>query len=181
MLEDYKEKFEKELTYLKEELSRIRTGRATVSLLDNIIVEAYEEKTPLPQLATITIPEPRSIIIQPWDKTIIKEVEKALANSDLGLSVKNEGNFLRAVLPLLTEENREKLVKVLKEKVEKSRIAMRLIRDNAKERIIDMENNKEITEDEKYKNIENLDIQIKEYNRKIEEIAEAKEKKIMTI
>lgn len=181
MLEDYKEKFEKELVRLKDELSRIRTGRATTALLDNIVVEAYEVKTPLPQLATITVPEPRVMVIQPWDKTVIKEVEKALANSDLGLSVKNEGTLLRATLPLLTEESRKKLVKILGEKAEKSRIAMRLIRDTEKDEIIKMENNKEITEDDKYRNIEDLDLHIKESNKKIEKIAKAKEEEIMTI
>ncbi|MCD4706103.1 ribosome recycling factor, partial [bacterium] len=127
------------------------------------------------------VPEPRVMVIQPWDKTVTKEIEKALANSDLGLSVKNEGTLLRATLPLLTEENRKKLVKILREKTEKSRIAMRLIRDSAKDEIIKMESNKEITEDDKYRNIEELDLHIKERNKKIEEIANAKEEEIMTI
>ncbi|MEA2088522.1 MAG: ribosome recycling factor [Patescibacteria group bacterium] len=181
MLEEYKEKFKKELVRLKDELSKIRTGRATTALLDNIFVEAYESKAPLPQLATITVPEPRVMVIQPWDKTIVKEVEKALANSDLGLSVKNEGGFLRATLPLLTEENRKKLVKILGEKAEKYRISMRLIRDKEKDEIIKMESNREITEDDKYRNIDDLDIQIKEYNKKIEELVKIKEEEIMTI
>ncbi len=181
ILENYKEKFEKEITQLKDELSRIRTGRATTSLLDNIMVIAYDTKTPLPQLANISVPEVRTMVVQPWDKGVLKEVEKALSSSDLGVSVKNDGVILRVTLPLLTEESRNKLVKVLGEKLEKSRISMRLIRDNVKDSIKEMENKKDITEDDKYRMIEDLDLDIKEYNKKIEEIGKAKEEEIMTV
>lgn len=181
VLENYKEKFEKEILHLKDELSKIRTGRATTSLLDSIVVNAYDTKTPLPQLANISVPEVRTIVVQPWDKSVLKEVEKALSNSDLGLSVKNDGSILRATLPLLTEDSRKKLVKILGEKLEKTRISMRLIRDNVKDDIKEMENKKDITEDDKYRMIEELDMDIKEYNKKIEEIGKAKEDEIMTV
>ncbi len=178
---NYRKKFDKEMEHLKDELSRIRTGRATVALLDNVMVEAYDAKTPLPQLADISVPEPRAMVVQPWDKSILKDVEKALVNSDLGISVKNEGPILRVTLPLLTEENRKGLVKVLGEKLEKSRIAMRRVRDSVKEEIKEMENAKDITEDDKYRMLEELDLDIKEYNKKIEEMGKVKEEEIMTV
>lgn len=180
-INDYKDKFDKEIAHLKEELSRIRTGRASQALLDNVVVEAYGAKTPLPQLASVSVPEPRSLVVQPWDKSIVKEVEKALANSDLGVSVSNEGDILRVVLPMLTEENRKKLVKILNEKLEKTRIALRLTRDGVKDEIKESLTNKEITEDDKYKLLEDLDLEIKDYNKKVEEMGKSKEEEIMTV
>lgn len=180
-IRDYNDKFEKEINHLKDELSRIRTGRASQALFDNIMIEAYETRTPLPQLASITVPEPRALIVQPWDKNVLKEVEKALSNSDLGVSVKNDGNVLRVTLPMLTEENRKKLVKVLHEKLEKTRISLRLTRDNIKDEIKKKLNDKEITEDDKFKLLEELDLKIKDYNKKIEDMGKNKEEEIMTV
>ena len=180
-ISDYNDKFEKEINHLKDELSRIRTGRANQALFDNIMIEAYETRTPLPQLASITVPEPRSLIVQPWDKNVLKEVEKALSNSDLGVSVKNDGNVLRVALPMLTEENRKKLVKVLHEKLEKTRISLRLTRDNIKDEIKKMLSDKEITEDDKFKLLEDLDLKIKDYNKRIEDMGKSKEEEIMTV
>ncbi|MBT4277203.1 ribosome recycling factor [Candidatus Falkowbacteria bacterium] len=181
MIDSYKENFDKEIDRLKDELTKIRTGRATPALLQNIIVEAYEARTPLPQLANISAPEPRTLVVQPWDKSVTKEIEKAIASSDLGASVKNDGEILRITLPLLTEENRQKLVKLVGEKMEQARIAMRIVRDKVKDEIKEQENAKELTEDDKYRLIEELDLKIKEYNKKIEEIGKAKEEEIMTI
>lgn len=180
-INDYKGEFEKEVNFLKEELAKIRTGRATQTLLDGVMVEAYGTKTPLPQMANITIPEPRAMVIQPWDKSVIKEVEKSLTTSDLGFSVKNDGDILRATLPILTEENRKKLVKVLGEKLEKTRIALRQTRDHIKDDIKSMVNDKELTEDDKYRLLEELDLEIKGYNKKIEEMGKTKEEEIMKI
>jgi ribosome recycling factor len=132
-------------------------------------------------MASITIPEPRSIVIQPWDKSVVKDIEKALTKSDLGLSVKNEGALLRATLPILTEENRKKLVKVLGEKLEKTRIALRQTRDHIKDSVKAMLATKELTEDDKYRFFEDLDIEIKNYNKKIEEIGKDKEEEIMKV
>ncbi len=181
VIEKYKEKFNQEIEKLKKELSKIRTGRASSALLESIFVEAYGVKTPILQLANISIPEPRVMVIQPWDKSIVKDMEKAISISDLGASVKNEGDILRVILPDLTEESRKKLVKLVGERMEKTRIALRLIRDEAKEEIKKMESAKEITEDDKYSLIEELDKTIKEFNAKIEEIGKKKEEEIMTV
>jgi ribosome recycling factor len=180
-ISEYKGDFEKEISFLKDELSKIRTGRATQTLLDSVIVEAYGTKTPLPQMANVTIPEPRALVIQPWDKTVLKDVEKALTVSDLGLSVKNDGDVLRATLPILTEESRKRLVKVLGEKMEKTRIALRQTRDHIKDDIKGMVSSKELTEDDKYKLLEELDLEIKSYNKKIEEMGKEKEEEIMKV
>lgn len=180
-INNYREGFEKELNHLKEGLAQIRTGRASITLLDGIMVDAYDTKTPVPQVASITIPEPRTIVVQPWDKSIAKEVEKALSNSDLGLSVQNDGDVLRCKLPDLNEENRKKLVKVLGDKVEQARIRIRLIRDNIKDEIKESTIKREITEDDKYRLFEDLDNEVKGYNKKIEEMSSIKEEEIMTI
>lgn len=180
-INNYREGFEKELNHLKEGLAQIRTGRASITLLDGIMVDAYDTKTPVPQVASITIPEPRTIVVQPWDKSIAKEVEKALSNSDLGLSVQNDGDVLRCKLPDLNEENRKKLVKVLGDKVEQARIRIRLIRDNVKDEIKESTIKREITEDDKYRLFEDLDNEVKGYNKKIEEMSSIKEEEIMTI
>ena len=180
-ISDYKVDFEKEINFLKDELSKIRTGRATQTLLDNVIVEAYGAKTPLSQMANITIPEPRALVIQPWDKSVTKEVEKALTVCDLGLSVKNDGDVLRATLPILTEESRKELVKLVGEKMEKTRIALRQTRDHIKDDIKEMVASKDLTEDDKYRLFESLDLEIKDYNKKIEEMGKIKEEEIMKV
>lgn len=181
IIEEYKIELEKAISHLKSELIKVRTGRANIALVDNIIVEAYESKTPLAQIANITVPEVRTIVVQPWDKSIIKDIEKAIANSGLGAGVKNEGSILRIVLPQLTEEDRKKTVKILNEKLEQAKIVLRQIRDDVKDKIKDMENNKEISEDEKFRLIEELDLIIKEQNKEVEYIGKEKEKELMTV
>ncbi|MCK4744691.1 ribosome recycling factor [Candidatus Parcubacteria bacterium] len=181
IIEEYKTELEKAISHLKGELIKIRTGRANTALVDDIIIEAYEVKTPLAQLANITVPEVRTIIIQPWDKSVIKEIEKAIANSGLGAGVKNEGSILRIVLPQLTEEDRKKTVKILSEKLEQAKIALRQVRDEIKDKIKNMEGQKEISEDEKFRLIEELDLIIKERNKEIEDIGKAKEEELMTV
>ncbi len=182
IIDQNKEKFEQEVKKFQESLTKIRTGRATPVLIENIMVEAYTGlRSPLKQLANINVAEARVLTVQPWDKSISKEIEKALANANLGASIKNEGALLRVIFPQLTEENRKNLVKVLKEKAEHARIALRLVRDSLKEKIKEMEENKEITEDDRYQLIEKLDKTTKEFNKKIEDITRAKEEEIMTI
>lgn len=180
-LEDYKDSFEKNLEHLKKELSTIRTGRASPALVENILVEAYNTKTPLKQLATITVAEAKSLVIQPWDKTVIKEIEKQLAQTNLEATVRNEGSLLRVIMPPLTEENRKNLVKVLSQKLEATRVAIRAVRDEIRGRILTAEKNKEITEDDKFRLLEKLDTTTKNYINKVEESGEKKKEEILTI
>jgi len=177
-LQTYSVQFDKAIQHLKQDIASIRTNRATPALLENIQVEIYGSKMPLIQVASIQAPEPKMLTVEPWDKQVIKEVEKAVQTASLGLNVANEGTFLRIIIPPMTEETRQELVKVLSSKLESARQAVRGIRDNIKEDIVKVERNKEISEDEKYKLIEDLDEMTKNYTQQIKDIGDNKEEEI---
>jgi len=180
-IEQHKPEFEKVIDHLKEELNTIRTGRATTAMLDRVVVEAYGVNTPLKQLATINVPDSKTLTIEPYDKSTIKDIEKAIQLADIGVSPVNEGNLVRISVPPLTEESRKELVKILNQKIEQSRISVRNLRDKIRDDIQKAEKENEITEDDKYKSFTDLDNLTTEYNAKIKEIADNKEKEIMTI
>ncbi len=180
-IDQYKEEFEKVIDHLKKELNALRTGRAQATLVENLQVEAYGAMTPLKQLASISVPDAKSISIEAWDKNILKDIEKALNYSNLGLSVVNTGEKIIAQIPPMTEENRKELLKIMGEKVEDARISLRQIRDKVKEEILKAEKEKEITEDDKYKYLTDLDNLVTDYNKQIDKLAEEKEKEIMTV
>ena len=177
-LQTYSVQFDKAIQHLKQDIASIRTNRATPALLENIQIEIYGSKMPLIQVASIQAPEPKMLTIEPWDKQVIKDVEKAIQTASLGLSIANEGTFLRVTIPPMTEETRQELVKVLNNKLESARQAIRGIRDNIKEDIIKAERNKEISEDERYKLIEDLDELAKNYTQQIKDIGDNKEEEI---
>jgi ribosome recycling factor len=181
LLDNYQPDFDKSLEILKSELATLRVGRANPLMVENILVEAYGTKTAIKQLASTTIPEARTILIQPWDKTIIKEMEKAIIEANIGISPVNEGQQLRLTIPPLTEESRKELTKSVGEKMEKTRIAIRQIRDKAREEIVKQERNKEITEDDKYDLQKKLDERVKDYNDQVKQAGEKKEQEIMTL
>jgi len=181
LIDQHQEDFSKALEHFKTDISGLKTGRANPAILDQITVEAYGAKSPLNQVASISVPEARSIVVQPWDKSVLKDVEKALRDSDLQLSLVNEGDKIRIVIPQMTEESRKEIVKILHAKAEEARIAVRNTRDEIKEEIIDAEKNKEFGEDEKFSLMEQLDKTTGKFNDQIKEIAEAKEKEIMTV
>src|SRR3989344_6192415 len=162
LLESYKEDFEKALSHLKDELATLRVGRANPIMVENILVESYGTKMPMKQLASIAVPAARTLVIQPCDKNIIKDIEKAIIAANIGISPVNEGQQIRLTIPQLTEESRRELVKSVGEKAEKARIALRQIRDKVKEEIIKQEKDKEITEDDKYDLIKKLDDKVKD-------------------
>lgn len=178
---DYKSDFQKPIDHFKQELGGIRTGRATPALVENIMVDVYGEKLAVKSLASIAVPDPKSLVVEPWDKTILKDLETAVRNAGAGVSVSNEGNFLRIILPPLTEENRKILVKLVNEKAEEARVALRSLREKVKEKIIDAERKKEISEDARYKMQDELDKMISDFNAEIKRMVEDKEKEIMTI
>ncbi|MEK7652980.1 MAG: ribosome recycling factor [Patescibacteria group bacterium] len=181
IIESNQGEFNKAIEHFKTDIATLKTGRANPAILDGVVVEAYGAKTPLNQLASISVPEARSIIVQPWDKNIVKEVEKAITQADLGINPTNEGDKIRIVFPQMTEESRKEIVKILKEKMEKARIAIRTVREKIKEEILEAEKNKEFGEDERFKEVEELDKKTGEYNDKIKEIGEKKEAEIMTV
>lgn len=180
-IQNKKEEFDKAIEFYKKEIASIRTGRANPSIFEGVFVEAYGTKTPLNGVANISVSDAKSMVISPWDKNVIKDVEKAIVEADLGVGVINEGEQLRVTIPQMTEENRKNLVKKLNEKTEKARITIRQIREEVKENIEKDEKNKEITEDDKFRFIKELDEEIKSKNEEIEELRKKKEEDIMTV
>ncbi|PIS05508.1 MAG: ribosome recycling factor [Candidatus Buchananbacteria bacterium CG10_big_fil_rev_8_21_14_0_10_42_9] len=173
--------FDQAIEHLKTELSKIRTGRANPAAVEEILVDSYGVKLPIKQMATISVPEARCITIQPWDKNQIKEIEKAITTSDQGFNPVNEGELIRIVIPTLTEEARIEITKKMNEKLEQTKITIRQKRDALKEEIQKQEKDKHIGEDEKFTALEELDKVTKEYNDKIKEMGDKKEKEIMSI
>ena len=181
ILDQRKEEFIHTLDHLKHELVGLRTGRATPALVDGISVEAYGARQPLKALASISVTDAKTLTIEPWDKSIIQNVDAALRNSDLGINPVNDGKIIRLPLPDLTRERRQELIKVLHRKLEDARIAMRQIREDMRKEIEQAEKNKDIGEDEKFSLQEELEKMVKEYNEKIKVIGEEKEKEILTV
>ncbi len=175
------ENFKKVVEHFKTEIAVLKTGRANPSMLDNIRVEAYGALTPLNQVASISVSDARSLAIQPWDKSVLKDIEKAISESDLRINPVNDGERIRLNLPPMTEENRKETVKVLNNKAEEAKIAIRLQRDEVKEIILEAEKNKEFGEDEKFSLLEELDKTVAKYNEEIKQLADAKETEIMTV
>lgn len=181
IIDSYKNEFEKVISDLKNELATLRVGRANPLMVENILVQAYGSKMPIKQLASVTVPEARTILIQPWDKAVTKDVEKAISEANIGINPVNEGAQIRLTIPPLTEESRKELTKSVGEKMEKTRIIIRQIRDKVRDQITKKEKNKEITEDDKYDLQKKLDDLVRDYNDKIKDLGEKKEKEIMTI
>jgi len=180
-LSQHSSEFQDVVDFLKLDLSSLRTGRATPALVENVMVEAYGTRTTLVGLASITIPDSRTIVVEPWDKGIIKDIEKGIQEAKLGLNPVVQGKVVRISLPQLTEESRKDLIKVMGEKLEQARIAVRGVRDAVKTEVLKAEKDKEISEDDKYRLLEQLDKVAAGWNDKIKKIGEDKEKEIMTI
>lgn len=165
----------------KREFQAIRTGRATPSLLDRIVVDYYGTATPLNQLANITVSEARMLVVQPWDKSIVSAIEKAILKSDLGLNPVNDGSVIRLPIPQLTEERRKELVKVVKKEAEEKRVVIRNIRRDANERIKGLEKGSQISEDEGKRGLDEIQKLTDKYIAEIERLLEVKEKEIMEV
>jgi ribosome recycling factor len=181
VLDDNKERMEKSLQSLDREFKRLRTGRASGALLDGIRVDYYGTSTPLDQLASISIPDSRTISIQPWDRGAFKDVEKAILKSDLGLNPVNDGKTLRIIIPPLTEERRKDLVKIAKKFTEEAKVSIRNIRRDANDALKKQEKAKEITEDELRKTQDDVQKLTDDYIAKTDAVFAAKEKEIMEI
>jgi ribosome recycling factor len=166
---------------LTRELKRIRTGRASLALLDGIMVDYYGSSTPINQLASLSIPEARQILIQPWDSSSMQEIEKAIQKSELGLNPMNDGKIIRIVLPPLTEERRKELVKVVKKMGEEFKVQIRNHRRDANEMLKEMKKEKDISEDEMHKGQELVQKTTDEHIAKVDAIVAEKESEIMEI
>ena len=181
IFEDLQERMGKSIDSLKREYSRLRTGRASVSLLDGIRVTYYDTPTPLNQMASLAVPEPRLIVIQPWDKTAIGDIEKAILKSELGLTPMNDGKVIRIAIPPLTEERRKELVKVARKMSEDNKVAIRNIRRDANDMLKDLKMEKEITEDDLYRSQDEVQKITDDFIAQVDELCTAKEKEILEI
>jgi ribosome recycling factor len=175
------EEFEKALIHLSVELNAVRTGRASAALVENLLVDSYGAKTPLKNVASITVPDPRSLAIQPWDKSLLSVIEKSIQASSIGIQPINDGVFVRLVMPPLSEERRKELVKIVKGHAEATRVRLRNIREEIWKEIGRAFKEKKLTEDDKYNAEKELKKTLDEYNAKIDEMLKRKEVEIMTV
>ena len=176
---DVKDKMEKAMTGLKSELSRLRTGRATPALLDGVKVEYYGSLTPLNQVANVSVPDPKLIVVQPWDQSAIAAIEKAIIKSDLGLNPQSDGKIIRVPIPALTDERRKELVKLVKKFGEDSKVSIRNIRRQANETLKADEKSKKISEDDSRKGQEQIQKHTDDYISQVDKVLESKEKEIL--
>lgn len=173
--------FEKSLHHLQEEFSRLQVGRANPSLVEHIMVEAYGGQQPIKNLASINVPEARSLSIQPWDKSVLADIEKAISASGLGLNPINNGSALLINIPSLTEERRKELAKIVHTLAEEARISIRGARQNAHSKFKSLQQEKKITEDEATGAEKKLQEKVDEVNKKVADLAKAKEEAVMTV
>ncbi len=180
-MNEFKQKLEKIIMHLKQEITSLRTGRASPALVEDLEVEYYGTPTPLKALAAISISDARQLVIQPWDKNALQPIEKAIQSSSLGLSPVTDKDSIRLSIPQLTEERRKDLVKILGRNLEDAKITVRKEREEILKEIDRKEKAKEMSEDAKFREKAEVQKHVDEINKKIEEIGSAKEKEIMTI
>jgi ribosome recycling factor len=178
ILFDAEERMEKAVGVFRDELRGLRTGRATPALVDSIRVECYGSPTPLKQIAQINTPDPQSILIRPYDPSILKEIEKAIRSSDLGMSPNNDGKMIRLTVPPMSGEQRQKMVTRIKKSSEEAKVACRNIRRDANKHFDQAEKAKEMTEDDRDKGKEEVQDLLKKYEDKVTELADKKAKEV---
>ena len=177
----HEDRMKKAIEVLRREYSTLRAGRATTGLLDKILIDYYGAQSPINQVANISIPEPRTILIQPWDKKTMPIIEKAILKSDLGLTPNNDGTFIRLVLPQLTQQRRQELTKVVHRVAEESRVAIRNLRRDANEDLKKIEKEKTAAEDDVKKAQEDIQKLTDKYIKEVDQVMAIKEKEIMDV
>jgi len=181
VLDSTRQDMEKTIGAFRKELSHVRTGRAHTGLLEGITVDYYGAKTPLNQVATLSAPEPTLLVIQPYDKSVIQAIEKAIQTSDLGLNPLNDGKLIRVPIPALTEERRRDLVKHVKKLAEDYRVSIRSHRRDSLEMLKELEKDKDITEDDRRHAAEKIEALTKEYVERVDKVLKSKEDEIMAV
>lgn len=176
-----KERMNKAIGSYTRELAGIRAGRANASMLDRITVDYYGAPTPINQLAGVSVPEARMLVIQPYDKSILSDIEKAILKSDIGITPSNDGSIIRLAIPQLTEERRKELVKVVKKESEEAKVAVRNIRRDANDELKKLEKNGEITEDDQRGYSDDIQKLTDEYITKVDQLTKDKEKEILEV
>lgn len=181
IMKDTTDRMEKTIESLNRQLASIRAGRANASLLDRVVVEYYGAPTPLNQMASISVPEPRLLVVQPYDKTIIDDVEKAILASDIGITPSNDGTVIRLAVPALTEERRKELVKEVGKEAEDAKVAIRNIRRDANEDLKKLEKDGELTEDELRRYNDDVQALTDDFIKKVDASVKVKEEEILDI
>jgi ribosome recycling factor len=181
VLDDLKREMEKTVTAFRRELARTRTGRASTALLEGIHADYYGAKTPLIQLATLSAPEPRLLVVQPFDKAALTAIEKAIQQSDLGLNPMSDGKILRIPIPELTAERRKEIVRHLHKVAEDFRVSLRAHRHDALELLKEMLKEKELTEDDNRRARDKIEAATKEYLERIDKVLKAKEEEVLSV
>lgn len=181
LLSQKKPVFESVIDHLQKELAGLRTGRATPALVEDISVSAYDAMMEIKGLASIQVQDAKTLIIDPWDKSLLRNIEKGIRDAGVGLSPVVDGTVIRIVMPSMTEDNRKTMVKKMREYLEDTRIALRQVREEARDAAGKMEKDKQISEDEKFKLLDEIDKMTKEFNDQIDTIGEKKEEEIMTV
>jgi ribosome recycling factor len=180
IIKEMKRKMDRALEVLGQDFGRIRTGRASVALLEGIKVDAYGSSMPISQVASLAAPEPRLLTVQPWDIALMGEIEKGILRSDLGLTPSNDGKIIRIPIPPLTTERRKELAKSTKKMTEESKVALRNLRREANEQLKDLKKDKQISEDEAFKAQDEVQKVTDDYIKKLDALAAEKEKEIMS-
>lgn len=181
LLTELNSRMQKAVDGLAKELATIRAGRATPALLDNVVVEYHGSPVPLYQLATMSTPEANLIVVQPWDRASLRDIEKAILAANIGLNPANDGNLIRVLIPPLSEERRIELVKLVSRKIEERRIAIRNIRRDGIEKLREMERSKEISQDDLKSNTKKIDQLTEAFVDQVNELGESKEREIREI
>jgi ribosome recycling factor len=181
LLDEIRQRMQKSVDVLHEDLMSIRTGRASPALVEKLMVEYYGTLTPLNQMASIAVPEPRLLVIRPWDPSALPSIERAILKSDLGLTPMNDGKLIRLNIPRLTEERRRELVKVVAKRVEEARVSVRNLRRDALQDLKDFEKEKMISEDDMFRGKDEVQELTDKFIAKIDELGKRKEEEVMEI
>lgn len=178
---DAERRMQKAIEALKQDLAAIRTGRANSALLDRVLVDYYGTPTPINQVATISVPEARLMVIQPWDRKMLTDIEKAIQKSDLGINPNNDGQVIRLNIPPMNEERRREMVKTLHKRVDEHKVALRNIRRDVQDKLRDREKKKEVSEDELRRSTERLQKLTDHYIEDMEKVSKSKEQEILEV
>ncbi len=181
VLLELEKKMKVSVEHFRKDLSKLRTGRANLSIFEDIKVDYYGSLTPINQVATLGVPDPTLITVQPWDPSTLEAIDKAIRSADLGLNPVNDGKMLKVPIPPMDEERRQEMAKHIKKLLEDEKTALRIMRRESKEAIEKLEEDNEITEDDKYWGFDKLQEVTDEYTKRIEELADAKEKEILEV
>jgi ribosome recycling factor len=181
ILQQLEDKMKKTVELMARDLSTLRAGRATPALLDRISIEYYGTPTPISQVATISVPEPRLLVIQPWERNLVPQIEKAILKSDLGVTPSSDGYLIRISIPSLTQDKRKELVKVIQKKAEEVRVIVRNLRRDGNDQVKAAEKKGDTSEDEARHGLEDIQKKTDKYIKQVDQVAEAKQKEIMEL